>query len=175
MKNRLGKIRLLLLDVDGVLTDGRITYDSQGREHKSFDVKDGHGLKMLQRAGLAVGIITGRRSSIVELRARELGIDIVVQGAKSKLEPYENILQQQGLRDEEVAYVGDDLVDLPILRRAGFAVTVADGVEDLKSQVHYVTVRSGGRGAVREVCDLLLKESGRWEEVTSRYYPDRPA
>jgi 3-deoxy-D-manno-octulosonate 8-phosphate phosphatase (KDO 8-P phosphatase) len=175
MKNRLGKIRLLLLDVDGVLTDGRITYDSQGREHKSFDVKDGHGLKMLQRAGLAVGIITGRRSSIVELRARELGIDIVVQGAKSKLEPYENILQQQGLRDEEVAYVGDDLVDLPILRRAGFAVTVADGVEDLKSQVHYVTVRSGGHGAVREVCDLLLKESGRWEEVTSRYYPDRPA
>jgi 3-deoxy-D-manno-octulosonate 8-phosphate phosphatase (KDO 8-P phosphatase) len=175
MKNRLGKIRLLLLDVDGVLTDGRITYDSQGREHKSFDVKDGHGLKMLQRAGLVVGIITGRRSSIVELRARELGIDIVVQGAKSKLEPYENILQQQGLRDEEVAYVGDDLVDLPILRRAGFAVTVADGVEDLKSQVHYVTVRSGGRGAVREVCDLLLKESGRWEEVTSRYYPDRPA
>jgi 3-deoxy-D-manno-octulosonate 8-phosphate phosphatase (KDO 8-P phosphatase) len=175
MKNRLGKIRLLLLDVDGVLTDGRITYDTQGREHKSFDVKDGHGLKLLQRAGLAVGIITGRRSSIVELRSRELGIDIVVQGAKSKLEPYERILQQHGLRDEEVAYVGDDLVDLPILQRVGFAVTVADGVEDLKSLVHYVTVRSGGRGAVREVCDLLLKESGRWEQVMSRYFPDERA
>lgn len=175
MKNRLGKIRLLLLDVDGVLTDGRITYDSQGREHKSFDVKDGHGLKLLQRAGLSVGIITGRRSNIVELRARELGIDIVVQGAKNKLEPYERILQQQGLRDEEVAYVGDDVVDFPILRRVGFAVTVADGAEDLKGLVHYVTVRPGGRGAVREVCDLLLKESGRWEEVTSRYFPDQPA
>jgi 3-deoxy-D-manno-octulosonate 8-phosphate phosphatase (KDO 8-P phosphatase) len=170
MKNRLKKIRLLLLDVDGVLTDGRITYDTQGREHKSFDVKDGHGLKLLQRAGLSIGIITGRRSSIVELRARELGIDIVVQGAKSKLEPYEQILRQQGLTDDEVAYVGDDLVDLPILQRAGFSVTVADGVEDLKSLVHYVTVRPGGRGAVREVCDLLLKESGRWEEVTNRYF-----
>jgi 3-deoxy-D-manno-octulosonate 8-phosphate phosphatase (KDO 8-P phosphatase) len=174
MKNRLGKIRLLLLDVDGVLTDGRITYDSQGRETKSFDVKDGHGLKLLQRAGLSVGIITGRSSSIVELRARELGIEILYQGAKSKLGPYEEILQQLGLRDEEVAYVGDDLVDLPILQRAGFAVTVADGVEDLKGLVHYVTVRPGGRGAVREVCDLLLKESGCWEEVTRRYSVDQP-
>lgn len=170
MKNRLDKIKLLLLDVDGVLTDGRITYDSQGVESKSFDVKDGHGLKLLQRAGIQVGIITGRSSSVVDLRARELGIEIVVQAAKIKLEPYMNILRQQSLTDEEVAYVGDDLVDLPILRRVGFAVTVADGVDELKNQVHYVTRRKGGRGAVREICDLLLKECGHWDQIVSRYF-----
>jgi 3-deoxy-D-manno-octulosonate 8-phosphate phosphatase (KDO 8-P phosphatase) len=170
MKDRLLKIRLLLLDVDGVLTDGRITYDSQGAESKSFDVKDGHGLKLLQRAGVQVGIITGRCSDIVALRARELGIDILYQGAKDKLEPYNQILQRLDLRDENVAYMGDDLVDLPVLQRVGFAVTVADAVDDLKPLVHHVTRRPGGRGAVREVCDLLLKEAGHWDEVTRRYF-----
>jgi 3-deoxy-D-manno-octulosonate 8-phosphate phosphatase (KDO 8-P phosphatase) len=170
MKKRLEKIKLLLLDVDGVLTDGRITYDNQGVETKSFDVKDGHGLKLLQRAGLKVGIITGRRSKIVDLRARELGIELLFQGAKMKLEPYEKILKELLLRDEEVAYVGDDVVDLPILQRVGFAVTVADGVEEVRERVHYVTRQPGGRGAVREVCDLLLKQSDRWDEVTRRYF-----
>ncbi len=172
MQERLRKIRLLLLDVDGVLTDGRITYDANGVESKSFDVKDGHGLKMLQRAGIKVGIITGRESEIVALRARELGIEILHQGAKQKLLPYEKILQECGFEDREVAYVGDDLVDLPILRRVGFAVTVADGVEELRERVDYVTRRPGGRGAVREVCDLLLKEAGCWCEVTGRYFAD---
>ena len=157
MQERLSKIRLLLLDVDGVLTDGRITYDANGVESKSFDVKDGHGLKMLQRAGIKVGIITGRKSEIVALRARELGIEILHQGAKQKLPPYETVLQEHGFEDREVAYVGDDLVDLPILKRVGF---------------DYVTRRPGGRGAVREVCDLLLKETGCWGEVTGRYFDD---
>jgi 3-deoxy-D-manno-octulosonate 8-phosphate phosphatase (KDO 8-P phosphatase) len=175
MQERLRKIRLLLLDVDGVLTDGRITYDANGVESKTFDVKDGHGLKMLQRAGIKVGIITGRTSEIVALRARELGIEILHQGAKQKLPPYEAVLQEHGFEDREVAYVGDDLVDLPILKRVGFAVTVADGVEELRGRVDYVTRRPGGHGAVREVCDLLLKETGCWGEVTGRYFSENGA
>lgn len=170
MKQHLEKIRLLLLDVDGVLTDGRITYDANGVESKSFDVKDGHGLKMLQRTGIRVGIITGRQSTIVALRAQELGIEILHQGAKNKLPPYEDILREFGLEDQEVAYVGDDLVDLPILRRVGFSVTVADGVEELKTRVDYVTSKPGGRGAVREICDLLLREGGYWPQITGRYF-----
>lgn len=172
MNDQLCKIRLLLLDVDGVLTDGRITYDANGVESKSFDVKDGHGLKMLQRAGIKVGIITGRQSQVVTVRAQELGIEIVCQGAKQKLPPYEAILQEHGFSDYEVAYVGDDLVDLPILRRVGFAVTVADGVEELREHVDYVTRRPGGRGAVREVCDLLMKEAGQWDRIVARYFLD---
>ena len=170
MEDRCRAIRLLLLDVDGVLTDGRIVYDNHGVETKAFDVKDGHGLKLLQRAGVRIGIITGRQSRLVELRAAELGIDILHQGIKDKLEPYLAILGELGLTDAEVAYVGDDVVDLPILRRVGFAATVADAAEDVKPHVHYVCRRPGGRGAVREVCDLLLKESGAWTAVTARYF-----
>lgn len=170
MRERLKKIRLLLLDVDGVMTDGRIIYNNQGVEIKAFDVKDGHGLKMLQRAGIPIGIITGRSSEVVAFRAAELGIDILYQGAKDKLIPYQEILLQHGLTDEQVAYVGDDVIDLPILRRVGFAATVADAVDDVKPYVHYTTRRCGGRGAVREVCDLLLKESGLWETTAARYF-----
>ena len=170
MQTRLMKIRLLLLDVDGVLTDGRIVIDNNGVETKAFNVRDGHGLKLLQRAGIQVGIITGRRSDVVTVRARELGIDIVHQGVRDKLVPYRELLAQLRLADEEVAYVGDDIVDLPILQRVGFAATVADAIEDVKPLVHYVTQCPGGRGAVREICDLLLKETGRWPEVTAKYF-----
>ena len=172
MDKRLGKIRLLLLDVDGVMTDGRIVYDNHGVETKAFDVKDGHGLKLLQRAGIKIGIITGRQSEVVRFRAKELGIEILHQGAKDKLVPYLEILQDLQLSEEEVAYMGDDVVDLPILRRVGFAATVADAVEEVKPLVHYVTDRRGGRGAVREVCDLILKETGAWRNVTDRYFLD---
>jgi 3-deoxy-D-manno-octulosonate 8-phosphate phosphatase (KDO 8-P phosphatase) len=170
MRERLEKIRLLLLDVDGVMTDGRIAYDNHGVETKAFDVKDGHGLKLLQRGGLAVGIITGRRSEVVAVRAKELGIEILYQGARDKLVPYREILRLQKLSDEEVAYVGDDVVDLPILRRVGFSATVADAHEEVKPLVDYITRHSGGRGAVREICDLILKETGRWAGVTGRYF-----
>lgn len=170
MRERLCRIRLLLLDVDGVLTDGRIIYDAQGVETKAFDVKDGHGLKLLQRSGVQVGIITGRQSEVVNVRARELGIDIVYQGAKDKLVPFEEILQKLQLAEDEVAYMGDDLPDLPVLRRAGLAVAPVDAVGEIKPYVHYVTSRPGGRGAVREVCDLLLQESGHWSELTARYF-----
>jgi len=170
MQEGLRKIRLLLLDVDGVLTDGRIIYDANGVETKAFDVKDGHGLKLLQRAGVQVGIITGRQSEVVNVRARELGISIVYQGVKDKLGPFEEILGALGLREEEVAYVGDDLPDLPVLRRVGWGAAPADAVEEIKPFVHYVTSHGGGRGAVREVCDLLLQAGGYWAEVTSRYF-----
>jgi 3-deoxy-D-manno-octulosonate 8-phosphate phosphatase (KDO 8-P phosphatase) len=172
MEARLGKIRLLLLDVDGVLTDGRIVFDGNGIETKAFDVKDGHGLKLLQRVGIRVGLITGRQSEVTRHRAEELAIDIVHQGAKNKLIPYRQILAELGLLDEQVAYMGDDVIDLPVLRRVGFAATVADACEEVKPYVHYVTRRAGGRGAVREVCDMVLKGSGRWREATARYFEE---
>jgi 3-deoxy-D-manno-octulosonate 8-phosphate phosphatase (KDO 8-P phosphatase) len=170
MERQLAKIKLLLLDVDGVLTDGRIIYDNQGNELKAFDVKDGHGLKMIQRAGIKIGIITGRDSTVVSRRAQELGIEILYQGALRKLEPYLEILAEQSLTDEQVAYVGDDIVDLPILQRVGFSATVADAVSDVFPCVDYVATRPGGRGAIREICDLLLRASGRWDEITKRYF-----
>jgi len=166
----LNRIKLLLLDVDGVMTDGRIIYLNDGGEAKAFDVKDGHGLKLIQRAGIKVGIITGRQSDIVARRAAELGIELVYQGAKDKLQPFMEILEKLGLKASEVAYVGDDLVDLPVMRLVGFSVTVADASDDIKPYVDLVTSRPGGRGAVREVCDLLLKQSSLWTSVTSRYF-----
>lgn len=168
----LTKIKLLILDVDGVMTDGRITYDNNGGEIKSFDVKDGHGLKLLQRAGIKVGIITGRKSAVVERRAAELDIELLYQGVRDKRLPFNEILDKQSLLPEEVAYVGDDVVDLPVMRRVGFAATVADAVDDVKPFAHLVTKRDGGRGAVREICDFLLKESGRWAAVANRYFED---
>ena len=170
MNDKLAAIKLLLLDVDGVMTDGRIIYDQHGNELKAFDVKDGHGLKMLQRAGINVGIITGRSSAVVTRRAQELGVEILYQGAKVKLDPYLEILRQTGLQDHQVAYVGDDLVDLPVLSRVGFSATVADAVPQLLERVDYVTRRAGGRGAVREICDLLLQAGGYWQEQTARYF-----
>ncbi len=170
MQAKLAKIKLLLLDVDGVLTDGRIIYDNKGNELKAFDVKDGHGLKMLQRAGIKIGLITGRSSEVVSRRAAELRIEILYQGALQKLEPYLEILSDLGLTDDQVAYIGDDVVDLPILRRVGFSATVADAVPDIPPLVDYVSSRPGGGGAVREICDLLLRASGQWEELTERYF-----
>ena len=172
MTTGLERIKLLLLDVDGVMTDGRIIYVNDGGEAKAFDVKDGHGLKLIQRAGIQVGIITGRHSDIVARRAAELGIELVYQGIKDKRLPFREILEKLGLEPSEVAYVGDDVVDLPVLRLVGFSATVADAVDDVKAYVDFVTSRPGGRGAVREICDFLLKESGRWTSVTSHYFED---
>jgi len=172
MSGDLSRIKLLLLDVDGVMTDGRIIYESDGGESKAFDVKDGHGLKLVQRAGIQVGIITGRQSTIVDRRATELGIELVYQGAKDKQLPFREILQRLALEPWEVAYAGDDIVDLPVMRQVGFAATVADAMDEVKAAAHMVTRRAGGRGAVREICDHLLKESGHWTAVTRRYFED---
>jgi 3-deoxy-D-manno-octulosonate 8-phosphate phosphatase (KDO 8-P phosphatase) len=172
MQEKLTRIKMLLLDVDGVLTDGRVIINDSGEETKAFDVRDGHGLKLLQRAGLEVGIITGRSSRVVAHRMSELGIELVYQGVKNKLEPFDEILERFQLSPQQVAYVGDDVVDLPILRRVGFAATVADACSDLFDLVDFVSSRPGGRGAVREICEMLLKAQGRWVELTRRYFDE---
>jgi 3-deoxy-D-manno-octulosonate 8-phosphate phosphatase (KDO 8-P phosphatase) len=155
------KIKLLLLDVDGVLTDGRIFLDNQGNEIKAFHVRDGHGIKLAQRAGIIIGIITGRKSEIVNIRARELGIQEVHQGSIEKIAVYESLIKKYGVQDAEVAYVGDDVVDLDIFKRAGFAVTVADADPAVKPYVDLITRAEGGRGAVREFINLILKNRGK--------------
>jgi len=169
MNERLMAIQLLLLDVDGVMTDGGIIYDGNGLETKIFNVKDGHGIKMLQRAGIEVGIITGRSSAVVDVRAQELGIELVYQGALRKLESYEDVKLKTGLIDSQIAYMGDDIIDVPVMRRVGFAAAPQDALAEAKRAAHYIASCNGGRGAVREVCDLILKGRGAWDEVTARY------
>lgn len=169
MVDKLADIRLLLLDVDGVMTDGGIIYDGNGLETKVFNVKDGHGIKMLQRHGIEVGIITGRTSAVVDFRAKELGINLVYQGALKKLECYLDVKQKTGLGDDQIAYVGDDVIDVPVMRRVIFAAAPADALAEARAVAHYVTVCGGGRGAVREVCDLILRGRGLWSEVATRY------
>lgn len=169
MNDRLRNIDLLLLDVDGVMTDGGIIYDANGLETKRFNVRDGHGIKMLQRYGIQVGIITGRTSVVVDLRARELGIELVYQGALKKLESYEDVKTRTGLEDSRIAYMGDDIIDVPVMRRVAFAAAPQDGQDEARAVAHYVAGRNGGRGAVREVCDMILKARGVWPEVVARY------
>jgi len=170
VRKKAQKIRLLLLDVDGVLTDGGIVMDHRGEEIKRFDVRDGHGIRLLIRAGIQVALITGRSSKVVHHRAKDLGIRIVYQRAYDKIEVYHKIKKRTALRDHEIAYVGDDIVDVPILRRVGLAITVRDCWQQLKRSVDYVTAEKGGRGAVREVAELLLRAQGKWAEITARYY-----
>ncbi|MBI5327311.1 MAG: HAD-IIIA family hydrolase [Deltaproteobacteria bacterium] len=167
---KIKSVKLLILDVDGVMTDGRIIYDDDGKETKVFDVKDGHGIKLLMRAGIDVAIITARESSVVLHRAKNLGIEIVCQKAMDKVAAFEGIIDKKQLSPADVAFIGDELVDIPLLRRVGFAASVSDAVKDVKKYVDYVTVKSGGYGAVREVCELILKAQGRWDEVTARYF-----
>ena len=167
--DRARKIKLLILDCDGVLTDGRIIMLPGSDETKTFDVKDGHGIVMAQRAGLRIAIISGRKSSVVRARATELGVAHVYEMAWVKTEPYEKVLAEEGLTDEEVCYVGDDVVDIPLLLRAGLGVAVADAVEETKNHSHIVTKRGGGRGAVREVIEFILKAQDKWDEAMARY------
>ena len=169
---RARKIKILIVDCDGVLTDGRIIMLPDGDETKAFDVKDGHAIVMLQRTGVKVAIISGRRSSVVRARAKELGVAHLHEMSWVKTEPYEKILAEEELTDEQVCYVGDDVIDIPLLRRAGLAVTVADGVEEAKQYSHLVTKRAGGRGAVREVIELILKSQNKWEATLARYIKD---
>jgi 3-deoxy-D-manno-octulosonate 8-phosphate phosphatase (KDO 8-P phosphatase) len=154
------KIKLLLLDVDGVMTDGRIILDDRGNEIKAFHVRDGHGIKLAQRAGIVVGIITGRSSEVVNIRARELGITEVYQGAHEKIAVYDALLAKCGFRDDEAAYIGDDVVDIEIFKRVGMAAAVADADPGVKPYVDMVTRAAGGRGAVREVINVILKARG---------------
>jgi len=167
-------VTLLLLDVDGVLTDGGIVYDDTGREIKRFHVRDGHGIKMLQRAGVEVGIITGRTSGVVAVRAKELGISLVRQGAMEKVAAWREILVSRGLSPEVTAYVGDDIVDVPLLKSVGFAAAPADAEPYVREAADFVSSRAGGHGAVREIVEFVLRSGGRWESVASRYLGEGP-
>lgn len=167
VQKKAAKIKLILLDVDGVLTDGGIIIDERGVETKRFDVRDGQGIAWLIRCGIKVGFITGRQSNIVRRRAKELGVAIVYQGVRNKVQTYDRIKRHTGLQDEQIAYVGDDLSDLPLLRKVGLAITVKDGWSGLKSRVHYVTKKDGGRGAVREISEFVLEAQGVWKNLSS--------
>ncbi len=167
---RASKISVLVLDVDGALTDGRIVYAEYGDELKFFDVQDGAALVFWHRVGLKSAIISGRQSKLVKRRAKEMRVDFVAQGKLIKLPVYEQLLKKFRVSDEQVCAIGDDLMELPILRRVGFAVAVPAAVDEIKGVCHYVTQRPGGRGAVRETVDLILKAKGLWEQVLQRYH-----
>jgi 3-deoxy-D-manno-octulosonate 8-phosphate phosphatase (KDO 8-P phosphatase) len=173
VRARARKIKLLIMDVDGVMTDGRIYYLPRSGggmyETKTFHSRDGLGLRFVREAGIQLGIISGRSSAVVQFRARELGIEFVAEGVLNKLEPFEKILRSSGLRGDQVCYVGDDIVDLPVLRRAGLAVGVANGHSMVRRYVHYVTRAPAGAGAIREVAELLLTAQGKWRGVLRPY------
>lgn len=164
IKEKIKKIKILILDVDGIMTDGSIIYNDDGKETKVFDVKDGHGIKMLMRAGISVALITGRKSGVVRHRAKNLGIDMVYQNAVDKVIAFNDILAKTSLKPENAAYMGDELVDIPVLKRAGLSITVPDGVPEVKAVSDYVTKKYGGKGAVREVSELILKVQNKWPE-----------
>lgn len=165
IQQKIRKIKMLLLDVDGVMTDGGILLGPDSLELKRFHVQDGMGIALAKAAGLLIGIITGRDSEAVRRRADELGIDEVRQGFFHKEEGYQEILKKHGLKDEEIAYMGDDLLDIPILKRVGLSVCVANGAEEAKKVSHYITKKNGGEGAVREVVEMLLNGIGKKETV----------
>lgn len=160
LREKAAKVRMLALDVDGILTDGRLYFTETGQELKAFNSRDGLGLKMLMDNGYQLALITGRISQAVKHRAEQLGIEHVYQGQGNKLPAYMELVEKLGLTDDEVCYAGDDWIDLPVLDRVGLAVTVADAEPEVISRVHWVTSRPGGRGAVREICNLLLESRG---------------
>lgn len=163
------QIRLLALDVDGVLTDGRLYFTEDGQEIKTFDSQDGHGIKLLQKTGIVCAIITGRTSQLVERRARNLGITLLLQGREDKLVALKELSVQLVIPLEEMAYVGDDWPDLPAIRAAGLGVAVANAHREVRRYADFVSLATGGRGAVREVCDLILEAQGRYEEALAPY------
>ena len=166
---QLKHIKLLLLDVDGVLTDGSIIYDDHGTEIKSFDVKDGLGIRFLMQAGIQVGIITGRTSTALRHRCKNLGIDLLYEAVGDKTEALQDIMQRTFIKAEHTAFVGDDLPDLPIMKQVGLAVTVADAPRELRAAADITTTAKGGRGAVREICETILKAQAQWDQIIARY------
>jgi 3-deoxy-D-manno-octulosonate 8-phosphate phosphatase (KDO 8-P phosphatase) len=169
LEQRARAVRLLVFDIDGVLTDGSLFYGDDGQEYKAFNSRDGHGIKMLRDSGVEIGILTGRTSNVVLHRARNLGITHIVQGAGDKLPPYLDLLDRLKLQPDQVAYMGDDVVDLPVLRRCGLACTVPDAPEEVKARCHYVAQAGAGRGAAREVCEFILRAQGNWAAQLAHY------
>lgn len=169
IKEKAMQVRLLALDVDGVLTDGRLYFAEDGQEFKTFDTQDGHGIKMLQHAGIEVAIITGRTTKLVQRRAGNLGIKHLLQGREDKLVALRELTAELGIPLDEVAYVGDDWPDLPAILAAGFGVAVANAHAELRARADHVTTLAGGRGAVREVCDLILQAQDRYDAALAPY------
>lgn len=169
LDQRMQPIQVILSDVDGVLTDGRITFDNQGIETKNFHVRDGMGIKLWQKSGHQFGVITARSSHIVKLRMQELGVDIVRQGSSDKINVGKALMKEIGVTPEQVCYIGDDLTDLGLMQLVGLSATVADGVAELKSEAHITTKSTGGHGAVRELIETILKSQNRWNELIAVY------
>lgn len=165
MRQKILQIKMILMDVDGVLTSGEIIYTSSGDELKMFNVQDGMGITLARLAGLKTGIITGRMSALVKRRAEELKVDVLSQGNFKKLPEYERIKKEFGLNDREICYIGDDVLDIPILKRVGFSVAVANARDEVKAICDYVTVAEGGKGAVREVIDRILKWQQKLHQI----------
>ncbi|MDD5173998.1 MAG: HAD-IIIA family hydrolase [Candidatus Omnitrophota bacterium] len=164
------RVKLLITDIDGVMTDGRIVYSVYGDELKFFDVTDGFGISLLNRVGIKTVIITAKKSRIVKLRARDLKVAKAYAGFIDKRIPFNDVLNRFKIPAEEICFIGDDLIDVPILKRVGFAVSVPNGMEEVKAVAHHITAKSGGRGAVREICELILKSQNKWDEATARYF-----
>jgi len=169
LNRRASRIKLLLMDCDGVLTDGRLELLENGDEQKTFHARDGQGIGLFHRAGLKTGIISGRTSSAVERRAQDLGMSYVKQYAKDKIGALDEILALANVSVHECAFIGDDLADIPVMRRVGLAVAVGDAVVETKQAAHFITEQKGGHGAVREVTELILKAQGRWEELMKQF------
>ena len=163
------QIRLVVFDVDGVLTDGRLFIGDDGQEYKAFNSKDGHGMRMLLDSGVDIGIITGRTSEVVRIRMESLGIRHVYQGRRQKLPAFEDLKAATGLRDHEIAFVGDDVVDLPVMRLAGFSVAVQDAHKLVKQHAHWITPSVGGAGAARDVCELIMEAQGTLAAALAHY------
>lgn len=166
---KLDRIKLLLLDVDGVLTDGQIIYSDTGDQIKSFHSRDGLGLRLLMDAGIQVGIVTGRKSQALVHRCQNLGIGLVFDGIQDKAAALNKIMATTGLNAAQIAFVGDDLLDLPAMIRVGVSFTVPDAPDEVKSRAHYITSAPGGRGAVREICEAILKAQGMWDSLVNTY------
>jgi YrbI family 3-deoxy-D-manno-octulosonate 8-phosphate phosphatase len=169
IEDRCKQIELILSDVDGVLTDGGVLYDNEGTEIKQFHIRDGLGIKLWQKAGFHFGLLTARRSHIVQVRAAELNLDIVLQGFEEKLPAARELMDRLQLAPEQVCHIGDDLTDLSLVQFAGMGVAVADAVQEGRDAAAYVTNLPGGRGAVREVVELLLRSKNRWDEWIRTY------
>jgi 3-deoxy-D-manno-octulosonate 8-phosphate phosphatase (KDO 8-P phosphatase) len=171
IERRASRIKLLLMDCDGVLTDGTLMLLENGDEQKKFNVRDGQGIVLLHRAGLKCGIISGRTSSFVRRRAQDLGMDLEVvrQGSLDKIKDFNELLAQQEIGPNEVAFIGDDVTDIPLMQRVEFSAAVADAVAETRSVAHYITQAPGGHGAVREVAEVILKAQGRWTSLMQRY------
>lgn len=167
-------IKLVLFDVDGVLTDGRLIYGDDGQEHKAFHTHDGHGIKLLQQSGIATGVITGRTSRLLERRAKDLGIQHVYQGCFEKLPVCQRLLTEQRLKPDQVAYIGDDVVDLPILLYVGLAIAVPNAHALVRHHAHWTTPSTGGNGAAREVCELILHAQGAYDTALRPYLTGAP-